>query len=165
MLALDKRASRLRNHVRLSRPLPRPWRAFSVLAQLVYATTDTPADVHVFVTTSVAAGTPPLRIRPQTFLHGIGKAIGLVRDVEVGDERFDDFFLIDAEPDVAKRLLVPSVRKALLAVATFDIPDVVVRDGRADLHFRFEPSERAIRNATLALAAIRSSPVRVALLR
>lgn len=166
-LALDK-------HAELVRESPYAFRArfqahgapFSVLTQIAYSINDTPADTHVFLSTSVAAGTPPLRIRPQTFLHGIGKAIGLVREVEVGDERFDDFFLIEAEDaDVAKRLLVPSVRKALLAVATFDIPDLVVRDGRADLHFRFEPSERLIRNATLALAAIRSSPVRVSLLR
>ncbi|MRG92842.1 hypothetical protein [Polyangium spumosum] len=137
----------------------------SILAQIAYSANDTPAEVHVFLTTSVAAGTPPLRIRPQTLLHGIGKAVGLVREAEVGDERFDDLFLIEAEQDAAKRLLGPAVRKALLVVASFDIPDLVVRDGRADLHFRFEPNERLIRSATLALALIRKAPVRVSLLR
>ncbi|MDI1443807.1 hypothetical protein [Polyangium sp. 6x1] len=138
---------------------------FSVLTQIAFAPNEQPAEVHVFVATSVAAGTPPLRIRPQTLLHGLGKAIGLVRDVELGDERFDDSFLIEAEPDVAKRLLGPSVRKALLGVAAYDIPDLDVRGGSAVLHFRFEPNERLLRNATLALAGIRKSPVTVSLLR
>ncbi|MDC0748729.1 hypothetical protein [Polyangium mundeleinium] len=138
---------------------------FSILVQVAYSQNDTPAEVHVFIATSVAAGTPPLRIRPQTFLHGVGKALGLVREAEVGDERFDDLFLIEAEPDAAKRLLGPSVRKALLNIASFDIPDLDVRGGRALLHFRFEPNERLLRNATLALAGIRKSPVSVSLLR
>ncbi|MDC3953609.1 hypothetical protein [Polyangium jinanense] len=138
---------------------------FSILTQIAYSPNETPAEVHVFIATSVAAGTPPLRIRPQTLLHGLGKAIGLVREAEVGDERFDDLFLIEAEADVAKSLFGPAVRKALLAVAAFDIPDLDVRGGRAVLHFRFEPNERLIRNATLALAGIRKAPVRVSLLR
>ncbi|MDI1483957.1 hypothetical protein [Polyangium sp. y55x31] len=165
-LALDKRAA-------LSEDATFAFRArfhahdapFSILAQIAYSPNESPAEVHVFVATSVAAGTPPLRIRPQTLLHGLGKAIGLVRDAEVGDERFDDLFLIEAEPDVAKRLLGPAVRKALLGVASFDIPDLDVRGGRAILHFRFEPNERLIRSATLALAGIRKSPVSVSLLR
>jgi len=138
---------------------------FVLRAQVGYAERNAYVLVHVVIATSVAAGAAPMVLRPQTILHGIGKAIGLVREAEIGDDHFDELFLIEAEPEVAETLLGPAVRRAILEVARFDIPTLRVGEGRAEIRFCFEPNERALRGATLALSLLRGAPVHVALLR
>jgi hypothetical protein len=138
---------------------------FSVLAQLGLQSGRGPTEVRMTVATSVAAGTPRLRLRPETLVHNIAKPLGIVREIEIGDENFDSLFLIETDPDTARRMLTQPVRRALLEVAHYDVPTVLVGDGVAELHFRFEPTERSLRGAARALAEIRAAEVRLALLR
>ncbi|UQA60204.1 hypothetical protein [Polyangium aurulentum] len=138
---------------------------FSVLAQLGFDSNRGPAEIRMTVATSVAPGTPHLRLRPETLVHGIAKPLGIVREVEIGDEHFDSLFLIETDPEAAQRLLTKPVRRALLEVAHYDVPTLLVGYGVAEINFRFEPTERSLRGATIALAEIRAAEIRLALLR
>ncbi len=138
---------------------------FSVLAQFGLEDSRGKPEIRMTVATTVAPGTPRLKLRPETLVHAVAKPLGIVREVEVGDEHFDGMFLIETDPDAARRMLTPLVRRALLDVAHYDVPTVLVSEGIAELHFRFEPSARSLKGACLALAEIRAAEIRLALLR
>jgi hypothetical protein len=59
-----------------------------------------------------------LRLTPQGFLSGLGKALGM-QDVEVGDERFDKHFVIHSQPpEFAPNILADSMlRDSLLKLS------------------------------------------------
>jgi hypothetical protein len=66
--------------------------------------------------TSVPEGLGRLELGPSApVLHAVGKALGLVKDREVGDASFDEQFIIQADDDVAA-ILTADVRAAALAV-------------------------------------------------
>ncbi len=118
------------------------------------------------VSTGVALAAPLLRLAPELMGHWLLKPLRLVRDLQIEDDNFDGVFLIDAESvPAARALLTRKVRHALLRVARFDIPQLVVQEGRAELRWRFEAAADAIAAAVEALGAIRSAPIEVQLLR
>ena len=124
------------------------------------------ANTWQVVSTGVAIAAPRLRLAPELMGHWLLKPLRLVRDLQIDDANFDGIFLIDAE-DVtgARSLLTHRARRALLKVAEFDIPQVVVQDGRAELRWRFEANVKAIVASVEALGAIRAAPIEVQLLR
>lgn len=71
---------------------------------------------NVMLRTSVPEGLGRLELGPSApILHSIGKILGLVKDHEVGDVRFDDAYIIQADEDVAA-ILDANVRRALLSL-------------------------------------------------
>lgn len=80
--------------------------------------------------TSVPEGLGRLELGPSApILHAIGKALGIVKDREVGDAAFDEAFIIQADDDVAA-ILTPRVRSALVALGG---PRLFVVGGVAEL--------------------------------
>lgn len=124
------------------------------------------ANTWQVVSTGVAVAAPRLRLAPELMGHWLLKPLRLVRDLEIDDVSFDGMFLIDAEDvEGARALLTRAARRALLKVAEFDIPQLVLQDGRAELRWRFEANVKAIVAAVEALGAIRAAPFPVQLLR
>jgi hypothetical protein len=124
------------------------------------------ANTWQVVSTGVAIAAPRLRLAPELMGHWLLKPLRLVRDLEIDDVGFDGMFLIDAEDvEGARALLTRPARRALLTVAEFDIPQLVLQDGRAELRWRFEANVKAIVAAVEALGAIRAAPFPVELLR
>jgi hypothetical protein len=107
--------------------------------------------------TSVPRAMPRLLLRPEGFLEGLFRSFG-VRQHEVGDLAFDGLFVIDG-PASSARLLTPAVRAALLELAFFDIPRLVVEGGVATLAFSFDPTPACIGAAVRALLRVRSLPL------
>ena len=56
---------------------------------------------------------PPMHLRPQHMLSGIGKALGM-QDIEVGSRAFDDAFLIKGTPRDTKYLLSEDIQDTIL---------------------------------------------------
>lgn len=119
----------------------------------------------ITIATGVRRSTPNLKLRPQLFGHAFSKAVGLTRDIEVGDAELDGRFLIDAEQEDARRMLTASVRRDVLRIAAFDEPVLVVGAGRASLNWRYDLTYPPLEAALRILTAMRSYDVPVALLR
>ena len=125
----------------------------------------TPENRHVLAT-GVAAATPRLQLAPELTKHWLLKPLKLVHDLQIDDAAFDGMFIIDADDlDGARLLLGEEARRALLRLAEFDIPQLEVQEGRAELRWSCEPCAGAMRAATRALAAIRRAPIQVQLLK
>lgn len=125
-------------------------------------------EVAMCLCTSVARATPELRLRPESLLSAFGKAIGLRHEQEVGDPSFDGLFLIEGSSLAVERLLPPSTRTSLLALARFDVPtlDVTPAQRVAQLRWDFEPTSKALDAAVRILTTIRETrPVAVPLRR
>jgi hypothetical protein len=75
-----------------------------------------------------------------------------------GDDDFDGWFEVEAEPGAGKVLLGAEVRAALCAVARDDAPTLQVAAGVAELRWRFEPSHTTVRAAVDALRGLRAAP-------
>jgi hypothetical protein len=89
--------------------------------------------------TSVPASTPELDVRrDRVLLDGIGRAIGLVKDLKVGSEEFDDAFVVTAaqkrgsEEAAVVGMLTSDVVAALLDMRRMG-PHLEVRRGIAEL--------------------------------
>jgi hypothetical protein len=137
---------------------------FSLLAQIAFQNFDGIGEVRVRLATSVAPATPRLVVRPETTLHTLlAKPLRLLSDVDFDDELFDGTFLVQGEPEAARRMLGPEVRRALLEVARFDVPELRVEHGKAEIAFCFEPSARLLGAATQALTAIRRAKLTLSL--
>lgn len=81
--------------------------------------------------TSVPHSTPLLEVRPQRVFDGIGRALRIVRDREVGHPAFDEAFVVRGDAD-AVALLSRDVTVALLELRRFK-PRLFVRRGIAEL--------------------------------
>jgi hypothetical protein len=114
---------------------------------------------RVQVATTVARATPHVALTPETWGHTLAKAVGMRRDVALGDESFDGRFLVDADPGAARRILRPELRAALLAIARDDVPALRIREGEAVLSWSFEPSDRALDAAFFILGRLRAMRV------
>ena len=119
-------------------------------------------EVAFAVATSVRRGTPPLRLGPEGFWHGVGKALRIQHDLEVGDPSFDDLFLVEGTGE-SIRLLGREARAALMRLARFDVPRLLVEAGAATVRWCFEPAGAAVDAAVALLAAVRSVPCRISL--
>jgi hypothetical protein len=65
----------------------------------------------VLATVAAAKTVPPVNIKREGFFSKVGKAVGLVAEIEVGDAAFDARFAItSAVPEKAKQALVPGFR-------------------------------------------------------
>jgi hypothetical protein len=123
------------------------------------------ADYDLALATSVSSGTPRLSLRSWTWTHALLKSLLMVLDVDVGDDEFDALFLVDAQKDVAVRLLSPDVRLALRALSYYDMPTLDVGCGVALLRWSYEPTAAAVDAGARALAGIRAATFDVPLLK
>jgi hypothetical protein len=78
---------------------------------------------------------PGMKLTRQTGFSRITQAFG-AQDIEIGDQSFDDAFVVKSDdPNAVKLLLTPAVRMSLLRLQTA-YPGVVVEDD----HIRYESS-------------------------
>jgi hypothetical protein len=113
------------------------------------------SDILMSLSTPMRVGTPALRVRD----------VGLVRTRRpLGDPAFDDLFEAEGD-DAARALLVKPVRNALVELAHFDVPTLVVSRGIAALTWRFDPVPKAVDCAAHALARLREVEIELRLLR
>ncbi|MBW2527640.1 MAG: hypothetical protein JRI23_25890 [Deltaproteobacteria bacterium] len=107
--------------------------------------------------TRVRLSAPSMRLCPEGWTGGLLAALRLRRDVQVGQEAFDDAFLVDVAPVDAERVFSSALCDALLRVAEIDVPSLDVRSGVAVLEWREknEPA-RGLAAALEALVALRT---------
>jgi hypothetical protein len=93
--------------------------------------------------------------------------MGWTHEVLVGDASFDGLFLVQASKKDAVRILVPSVRVFLMALARFDVPTLEIDPPRrtASLTWCFEPNASAIGAAVRTLTLIRETPSEISFCR
>lgn len=120
-------------------------------------------EVPTCLATSVPRGIPRLLVRHETVLLAFGKALGVKREVELGDPSFDGLFLVEGEEEAARRMLSPRVQSQLLALARYDIPKLEIDPPRrrASIEWSFEPAPAALEAALRVLMAIRETDARV----
>lgn len=75
----------------------------------------------------------PLDVRAQSALRDVACAVGVVREVSVGDERFAATFSVSGDRDVAQALLGTYVRSALVRLASRGGASLRVVDGVVDV--------------------------------
>jgi hypothetical protein len=116
-------------------------------------------EVAMCLVTSVRRATPRLLVKHETLVLSFGKALGLKREVEVGEPSFDGLFLVEGEEESALRLLGPSMRAWLLALARFDVPTLEIDPPRrvAGIRWRFQPDPKALDAAVRVLASVRDT--------
>lgn len=101
---------------------------------------------------SMPLASAPMRLCPQGWSDEVLAALRLRRDVKLGESLFDGYFVVDAEPEVARVYLPNAARAGLLRVALEDVPQGDVGPGMATLSWRYGPSEPALRAALGVLA-------------
>jgi hypothetical protein len=104
-------------------------------------------DYECLLRTTVPTCLPDLELRAERAWHVVEKAVGLVREPQLGDPMFDDAFWVCGSEDVARALLVPGVRVDLLSLNGRK-PRLWVRSGSLDLAFCGQWNE--VRNGDLA---------------
>lgn len=115
-------------------------------------------EVALRVRTSVGPRAGLLRLSPRAdSLHWLA-FLSRRHASPTGDDTFDGWFDIDAEPGAARAMLCPEVRAALCVVARDDAPTLEVAGGVAELRWRFEPSHGTVRAAIDALRLLRDAP-------
>ncbi|HHH27673.1 MAG TPA: hypothetical protein ENK57_04920 [Polyangiaceae bacterium] len=123
------------------------------------------SDVTITMATPVRRALAPVRLQRQTWLHTFTTAVRLQSDTRLGDDAFDDHFLVEAEEAAAKQLLDAPLRRELLALAHFATPRLVLADGLARLTISYAFSPMLLERATRVLAMVRAVEVPVRLLR
>lgn len=103
--------------------------------------------------TSLPALVPPLEVRSERALDGVGRAIGLVRDLPTGDAAFDRAFIVDSAHPETVALLGPVVRAALMELRPL-APRIHLRRGLVDVTVEDESGEGAVTVALEIRAAI-----------
>jgi hypothetical protein len=129
------------------------------IAMLVecFAHPQRPVESSVQMATSVPRAIPRMEIVAEGWGESIFRALGVHARLASGDELFDGTFVVRAEPAVARQLLGETVRRALMAIAKDDVPRLLVDEGAATLTWDFEPTERALDAAVIALTTIRAA--------
>lgn len=97
-----------------------------------------------------------LSLRPELAGEAFDKLLGMTVDLKVNDRAFDTRFVIEAAPPaVAPRLLVDSVRAALMALPSSDEGPVLrLGDGRLVVAWRAEPDAATLRDIAAMLASM-----------
>jgi hypothetical protein len=83
------------------------------------------------VRTSIHPAAPPLRVRPQGLLQEVAKVLHLARDRKIGEEVFDDAFMVDTD-EAGATLLSADVVAAFRALADA-APSLRVANGIVEL--------------------------------
>jgi hypothetical protein len=83
---------------------------------------------------------PRLELTAERVWHTVEKAVGLAREVQLGDAAFDKAFWVRGDPDVAKGLLVAGVREDLLCLG-WRKPRVVLGAGSLEIVWRGSSGE------------------------
>jgi len=105
---------------------------------------------HSAIRTSVPAAIPTFEVRPETVLSGIGRAVGIVRDVIVGDPSFDALYVVDGPPCITA-LFTPDVRAALVSLHPRS-PRISVADGVVEARWTGAEAEHVAPDEALAFA-------------
>lgn len=94
----------------------------------------------VFLTlwSGTAPTIPKLALRPQTLGDRIARFVRLSGEADVGEPRFDGKFWVSGREDVARTLLVPPIRDALVEFAP-STPLFKIEAGLAKLSWMVEP--------------------------
>lgn len=118
------------------------------------------SEISMCLVTSIPRALPRLVVRHETLVLSVGKALGIRREVEVGEPSFDGLFLIEGSREAADLFLVPAFRTQLLALSRFDVPtlDVSPESRTVSLSWRFEPAAKALDAAVRVLTAVRMTP-------
>lgn len=116
------------------------------------------------LTVPVRASTPDLYMRPETWSDSLAKRFWGRRDAEVGDWRFDDRFLIDADPAAAEALLDPAVRNDVAIICRFSEPWLNVENGLCRLRYTTDGSPEGFEAALDLLKRIHRAKFDVELL-
>jgi hypothetical protein len=121
----------------------------------IHTLTDQVIGHNVMLRTSVPEGLGRLELGPSApILHAVAKALGIVKDHEIGDTDFDAAYVIQADEDVAA-ILVPDARRAILALGEARL---FVVGGVCELSWGGSPSSDLLPDAALdALLAIRAA--------
>jgi len=125
-----------------------------------------PGDIHrnegpdgvLALGVSMPRASEPMRLRSQSWGDELLSALGLRRDVRLGEDLFDGYFVVDAEPEVARAYLPAEVRAGLLRVALEDVPRVDVGPEGAVVSWGFAPSGTVLQAALGCLVAWHRMP-------
>lgn len=93
------------------------------------------ASFEASLRTSLPAEVGAFAVEPETFVHRVGKAVGWVREIEVGEREFDDGFLVRGDEELAQALLSDRMRRRFVELSPCG-PVLRVRDGIAELSLR-----------------------------
>lgn len=116
------------------------------------------------VATSVPRSMAAVRAVLATPFDEIKGALGLLDDVEIGEDEIDALFKIAGEPGHARVLIGPPVRSALRMLAGIGEPALVTGDQCASLSWRgTAPTVRQLDRIAHALAWLRAAPPTLAL--
>lgn len=112
--------------------------------------------------TSLPLATPKVVVEPQETRHDLLKLLpfNLVEDVELGDDLFDGMFLVRGAAISARRVLTRPVRRALVALAHFDVPRLHTAPGHAVVAFGCGPERHALLRACEVLSSLRDADFR-----
>lgn len=116
------------------------------------------SEVALRARTSVGPRAGTLTLAPRGDALHLLSFLSRRRHACTGDDDFDGWFEVEAEPGAARLLLGAEVRAALCAVARDDAPTLQVSAGVAELRWRFEPSHGTVRAAVDALRGLRAAP-------
>lgn len=119
--------------------------------------------------TSVRRSMPRLTLRSESFASTITKAVGLRREIEIGDLNFDGMFLIDGDRklprEVQREQVLPvldaPLKAAILALARFDVPTLTIDPdtSQASVTWKYpEFQPRALGCAAKILTLLRAQP-------
>lgn len=111
------------------------------------------------LSTSAPLGTNELVLAPQFARHTIGKAFGLVADVEIDDPDIDTAFLIRGDSDFARAVITADLRDKLVAFSRFDVPKLTFEPGRISMTWRYDTSFELFVLATGVLRAARNAVI------
>jgi hypothetical protein len=138
--------------------------------RLRFEAASTPVDLETAAgrltfTVPVRSSTPDLFLRSETWTDSLAVRFFGRRDAKLGHLAFDDRFLVDAEQEVAEKLLDKKARKAILAICRFDEPILNIENGVCRLRFRSDGTKPAFDAAIELLQRIHRTQFDVTLVR
>jgi hypothetical protein len=122
-------------------------------------------NTNLTFTVPVRPNTPDLFVRSEGWLDSLAKRFFGRRDAELGDWRFDDRFLVDADDATAAKLLDDAVRKDVLIICRFDEPVINVENDLCGLRYVTDGDRDAFDAAIDLLTRIHRAEFEVELIR
>lgn len=109
---------------------------------------------HVLLGMRLPPGAPDLALCPERLRDSFLSWIGLLKEAEVGSLAFDGTFIIRGSPEAVRTLLTPTVQRALLEVAHFEVPVLEVHGGIAFMSWAYELEVDALLGAIRTLCGL-----------